>query len=297
MCNSPSCNHDDDDPFAHLGEDIANVPVGPSPEINVPGTYTEPCGKCHGRGRFISYSGRDCGPCFTCKGAGKLTFKTSAKQRERGREAAQRAAKRKQDSIADRATQWRKEHAVEARWINDTAERFDFARSMHDALVKYGHLTDGQLFAVRRCIARDDERRAQREAERQEREARAQSVDITPIVEAFERARGNGIRSPKLRLDTFVFSRAPDHGVNAGAVYVKEGETYLGKIAGGKLITGRDCDSDTEARILVVAADPATAATAYGRRYGRCSICGRELTKTESINRAMGPICAERFGF
>jgi hypothetical protein len=122
-------------------------------------------------------------------------------------------------------------------------------------------------------------------------------VDITPIIEAFERARGNGVRSPKLRLDTFVFSRAPDHGANAGAVYVKEGETYLGKIAAGRFQTSRECDKETEARVLAVAADPATAATAYGRRYGRCSICGRELTRNESIDRAMGPICAVRFGW
>lgn len=298
MCNSPVCMHnEDDDPFAHLGEDPSQIPVGPSPEVNVPGTYTEPCKKCRGSGSFVSYSGRYLGPCFTCKGKGTLTFKTSADQRFKGRQAAKRSAERKAEEKLSKLQQWDLDHPIEAAWLTANNGKFEFATSLAESLSKYGSLTEGQLAAVRKCIARDDERRAQREAERAEREQRAQSVDITPIVEAFERARGNGIRSPKLRLDTFVFSRAPDHGANAGAVYVKEGETYLGKIAAGRFQTSRECDAATEARVLAVAADPATAATAYGRRYGRCSICGRELTRNESIDRAMGPICAERFGW
>lgn len=28
------------------------------------------CVKCAGSGRFVSYAGRDCGPCFACKGTG-----------------------------------------------------------------------------------------------------------------------------------------------------------------------------------------------------------------------------------
>lgn len=297
MCTSPHCTHDDDDPFAGLGEDPTSIPVGPSPEINIPGTYTEPCTKCKGRGVFVSYSGRVVGECFTCKGKGKLTYKTSAKQREKSRDAGRRAAQRKADEARQKGQDWMDANPIEAAWINAQADRFEFARSMHEAVTKYGHLTDGQLAAVRRLILRDEERQLQRERERAERETKAQAVDIKPIIDAFERARDNGVRSPKLRLDTFVFSRAPDHGLNAGAVYVKEGETYLGKIAAGRFQTSRECTPEIEGRVLAVAADPATAATAYGRRYGRCSICGRELTRNESIDRAMGPICAERFGW
>lgn len=298
MCNSPVCMHnEDDDPFAHLGEDPSQIPVGPSPEVNVPGTYTEPCGKCKGSGQFVSYSGRYLGPCFPCKGKGKLTFKTSAKQREQGRKSAARTAERKAAERVSKVQQWKLDNPAEAEWIKTNAYRFDFATSMAEALDKYSSLTEGQLAAVRRCLLRDEERELQRARERAELEKSAKSIDITPIIEAFERARDNGVRSPKLRLDTFVFSRAPDHGANAGAVYVKEGETYLGKIAAGRFQRSRECDEATEARVLAVAADPASAATAYGRRYGRCSICGRELTRNESIDRAMGPICAERFGW
>ena len=36
-------------------------------------------------------------------------------------------------------------------------------------------------------------------------------------------------------------------------------------------------------------------AAAYGRKTGRCMICGRELTKQESIDAGIGPICASGF--
>src|SRR6478735_4050707 len=216
MCTSPHCTHDDDDPFAGLGEDPTSIPVGPSPEVNIPGTYTEPCKKCRGSGRFISYSGRPLGPCFACKGAGKLTFRTSAKQREQSRDSAARSRARKVEETRQKGQDWMDDNPIEAKWISAKAGSFDFAASMAQALLQYGHLTDNQLAAVRRCLLRDEERELQRERERNEREQKAQAIDITPIIDAFERARGNGIRSPKLRLDTFLFSRAPDHGANAG---------------------------------------------------------------------------------
>jgi hypothetical protein len=114
---------------------------------------------------------------------------------------------------------------------------------------------------------------------------------------AFGKAKQAGIRRPKLRLDVFTFSPASADGKNAGALYVKEGETYLGKIAGGKLFASRDCSQENKDRILAVAADPEQAAVAYGKRFGQCSVCARELTNEDSINRGIGPICAERFGW
>ena len=45
-----------------------------------------------------------------------------------------------------------------------------------------------------------------------------------------------------------------------------------------------------------VAKDPTAAARLYGQETGQCSCCGRELTRKESIDRGIGPICAELFG-
>lgn len=35
----------------------------------------------------------------------------------------------------------------------------------------------------------------------------------------------------------------------------------------------------------------------FGRRFGICCRCGRTLTTEDSINRMMGPICAEKLGW
>ncbi len=167
------------------------------------------CGKCKGKGKFVSYTGRIVGNCFACDGSG-------------------------------------------------------IARSVAPVL--------------------------------------SAPVDVSAIVTAFEAARGNGIKTPKLRLDGFVFSRAPDHGRNAGALYVKrkgggdEG-SYLGKIAGGAFFPSRDCDEATKARVIGVASAPHDAAKAYGLRTGECSCCGRELTNGISIDLGIGPICRSKFGW
>lgn len=74
------------DPLAEILDRIEADPMAePSakvPPANYqPKSFEEPCAKCRGTGRFITYSGRPCGPCFACKGAGKKVFKTSSEQR------------------------------------------------------------------------------------------------------------------------------------------------------------------------------------------------------------------------
>ncbi len=299
MCD----NHDDDDlndGIDDLWSDFGREPIAPRPlPVPQPATpFVETCSKCRGTGRFVSYSGRLLGECFACKGKGKKTFKTAPEQRAKGRESAEAARRRKLDELRAARDAWMRENAVEWRWMVDRAPRFDFAQAMVEAVDKYGYLTERQLDAVRRCVMRDEERNQQRNAER---EAKAKVVDVTAIHEAFATAVGNGVRTPKLRLDTFTFSLAPVHGANAGAIYVKEGKgfdaPYLGKVLGGKFYRSRDCSDDQEQRVVAAAGDPGAAAVAYGRRYGACSICGRELTNHASIDLGIGPICAERYGF
>lgn len=97
--------------------------------------------------------------------------------------------------------------------------------------------------------------------------------------------------------DTFVFSRAPDTGRNAGAIYVKENGEYLGKVTADQFYPTFSCDDTTRDRIITAAADPHTAAKAYGMRVGVCSCCNRELTNGISIELGIGPICREKFGW
>lgn len=130
------------------------------------------------------------------------------------------------------------------------------------------------------------------------KEQAPEAITITAIVDAFAAARTNGIKSPKLRLDAFIFSRAPDAGKNAGAIYVKskDGE-YLGKVAEGQFRPTMACDAPMTARVIEVAADPHKAAKAYGAKTGECSCCGRELTNAESVELGIGPICRDKYGW
>lgn len=46
-----------------------------------------------------------------------------------------------------------------------------------------------------------------------------------------------------------------------------------------------------------IARDPREAANLYGEQIGRCGVCNRRLTRTESRNRGIGPICAQNWGW
>ena len=252
--------------------------------------YKEPCKKCQGRGKFIGYTGYSLGDCFSCKGAGFHEFKTSPQYRDKARTS---TAARKEANKQAMIDAYAVEHPAEVIWLGLNSPKFEFAHSLCVALSKFGSLTEKQLAAVQKCMARDSERNVERTA----RVEAAPQIDITKIEVSFAKAMEKGIKRPKLRLADFKFSPAPATGNNAGAIYVKSGDTYLGKIAGGKLFKSRECDDQTASSILVAAADPEAAAVAYGRRFGQCAICARELTNGESIDRGIGPICAEKFGW
>jgi hypothetical protein len=294
---------DNEDFFAGLGSDFdGGIESGPDAKARVemlgakdtglglPVTHSEQCSKCGGSGRFYGYSGRVVGNCFACKGKGVLSFKTSAKDRADNRA---KAATRKANAMADSWSAFAESHPIESEWIRDNAQGFAFAQSMRDAVQKYGALTDGQLGAVRRCIARNMER----DAERKARVESALPLDTSAIESAFAKA-GTVLQSPKLRVAGFVISRAKSHSANAGGLYVKgNGGTYLGKILGGKFFRSRECTDADESSFRTVAKDPQGAAIAYGRLTGSCACCGRTLTDPESIARGIGPICADNFGW
>jgi hypothetical protein len=120
-------------------------------------------------------------------------------------------------------------------------------------------------------------------------------VDVSEMLAAMARAREGGISAPVLRLGDFSFAMAPAGGVNPGAVYVKRGRAYLGKIVAGRFRPVAGCDLETAFAILAAAVRPLAAAVAYGRATGRCSCCGRPLTNDVSIRLGIGPICRGRY--
>ncbi len=301
MCNQPDCRHDPlDDDFSDLYEgaaDFAREVLAPA-KVTSKVTFETTCNKCNGSGRFVSYSGSVRGDCFPCKGTGVIRTKTDPKVLEANRAKAAEKRARKDAENRSACEAWLEANPAEAEWLREAAGRgFEFAASLWEALRTYGHFTPKQEDAVRRATAKSLERKAQWAAEKAAREANMAEVDIARIEQAFASAKASGLKWPKLHLADFTFSPAPATGRNAGAIYVKAGDVYLGKIADGKLARSRDCTAEQEQAIVAVCSDPHAAAVAYGFQTGRCSCCGRELTNALSIELGIGPVCREKWGW
>jgi hypothetical protein len=246
--------------------------------------HWEACSECGGTGRWHGIR-----TCFKCKGQGKKSFKTSADERQRAQ--VQRQMK-KEDSEAAKAESFNAANPAIAAWIAANPG-FEFARSLGQAVRKYGDLTENQKAAVERSIAKTQ----QKVAAAQERVSNAVECDVSRIEQAFTTALSKGYKKPRLNLGEFQFSRAPDHGRNPGAVYVKQGEDYLGKVQTGKFIASAVCGDDRQSAVVLCASNPFEAAKAYGRRTGTCCCCGRTLTAHASIEAGIGPICASKHGW
>lgn len=174
-------------------------------------------------------------------------------------------------------------------WITTEANKGNsFAQNCLYGIRRYGKPTDNMLAAVRRSMA---PKSAPTVAE----------VDTTKLFDRFNHAFKIGrLKFPKLHFGEFVISRAPDTGRNPGSLYVKRKDgagTYLGMVKNSGFTASRDCDSETQNTVMSLIADPFAAVDGYGRRTGNCACCGRSLTAAESVDRGIGPICAERWGF
>ena len=262
--------------------------------------FEQACTKCNGTGRYtFGYINVRSGECFACKGKGKLSFKTSPATRLKAKMASQKRAVAQAQAKATTAQEWKDANPAEAMWMETSAPRFAFAGAMLEALNKFGSLTEKQFETVQRLTLQSAQFMAERQAEKAIRAESAPVVTVEAIEVAFNNAKQAGIKFPKLRLDTFVFSPASETSKNAGAIYIKNKEdgVYLGKVAGGRLFTSRDCDAETSERIVAVSSDPKQAAIAYGQKFGKCAICARALTDKDSIALGIGPICAEKYGF
>jgi hypothetical protein len=191
---------------------------------------------------------------------------------------------------SSRVAQWAQENPAAFAWVTDNADTNSFAGSLMASLYKWGQLTPKQLTAVMGAIARAKIM--------QDKKDNAPVVSLDPVEDAFKRASSAGVNRPKLRLGEFVFSPAPATGKNPGAIYIKHGNgEYLGKVLGGKLFTVAAVSTALEQDIVAVAADPLNAAIAYGKKYGKCSVCGRTLTDEDSVGRGIGPVCAANYGW
>lgn len=318
MCNeSKKPNFDPNDPFADIAdlEDTRqwngnNETVDVHKDLNraTIAKYEEDCKACRGSGTFYSYTGRPVGPCFKCKGKGKRYYKTSPETRAEQKRRRDEAKVKRAQANVEAAADWLNANPDVRDHLNEDAknERYgDFARSMLEAINKYGSLTEKQEAAIRKGMAKKAERQAKYKkdnAERTKRDADA-VIDFQPLLDAFANAVASGLRSPVIVVGDLRISRAKDHSKNPGCLYVTteaayEDRVYLGKInPAGEFFSVKACTAEYFDQIKELSGDVLAAAIAHGKKTGRCAMCNRELTNELSVELGIGPICRGKWGF
>lgn len=258
-------------------------------------TKTYPCQACGGTGiwrqRRRNRHGDD--HCFACKGTG--VFKTSPEARAKAK--AQRRQRKLDKAAAAREINCSHDGLLE--WLAANTGWNDFARSLVEQDMAGRQWSDAQVRAAQSMRAKTEAKRAAKEAERN---AQRVEVDLAPIAAMFATAAQSGYKRPLYRAEGVRLK--PGKG---GALYVLDDERtelghygeqpmYLGKIEDGSFRPGRNATEATAPALLAIATDPRGSAIKYGQRTGRCSCCGRELTRHSSIEAGIGPICADKWG-
>tara|TARA_R110002050_G_scaffold214146_3_gene350369 strand:+ start:407 stop:1246 length:840 start_codon:yes stop_codon:yes gene_type:complete len=253
---------------------------------------TFPCGQCAGTGKWSGGTNRHGNSnCLACKGKGYFMTSREDRNKLKTQRVARKVANKeslKSDFIS--SNEGLIEGLQAMQWHNK-------ASSLLEGFAKYGSLTEGQIKFARLILAGQAERDAKRAAADAAPKAK---VDLARVEEIFSNAKTAGKKSPKLRLDGMVLSLAGANSKNAGAIYVKAGSDYeaeyYGKVMSGEFHKMRSAPDSITTALQALAADPLSSAVAYGRTTGTCACCGRELTNKESIDRGIGPICAENWG-
>jgi ribosomal protein L37AE/L43A len=277
------------DPFAHLDDfaDATRAAAQPAAterlHVANGGDSQHACPRCKGTGVFRGYARTF--SCNACKGSGKVSRAVASAAKGRQTREANDKARRSAFIL---------EHTNELAYMQRRAQRSEFYAGLLSKFQTYGTLTEGQLASVRRDMADEP---ARLEAFRAQRSAKGGEVSISAIEALFATATDNDIKRPVFRAGGIEISKAPLHGANAGALYVKSDEgTYLGKIVGARFHASREAGPETLGTLQAVAADPTAEAIRYARLTGRCSCCGKGLVDPVSIRAGIGPVCAENWG-
>lgn len=246
------------------------------------------CTKCGGTGMYQGIRvHQEKSQCFACKGKGY--FKTSAFDRQKAKAKRDQKKADKQAEKTAAAVAYMEEHSELFEFMKANNHWNNFFASMIDAVAQYGRLTDNQVAAAYRSMDKIKAKQSQKEAEKP-------VLDLTKLNEVFANASENGLKKPKLRIADLVISLAPDHGRNAGYLYVKYQGNYAGKISPEGVFTKTfNTPEEVEQELIEFCKAPMEAAVKYGRETGNCACCGRTLTDPKSIELGIGPICLEKW--
>lgn len=124
---------------------------------------------------------------------------------------------------------------------------------------------------------------------------------IDGVRALFARAKAAGLKRPGISVSCegveMRLTRAPDSGRNPGAIYVKVGGEYAGKVLeSGGFIPGAGCPAGVAPALEAFGSDPAAVAASWGRTTGRCSFCSLPLADERSTAVGFGKKCADNYG-
>ena len=247
------------------------------------------CEACRGTGKWTHPTNRfDTRECFACHGKG--FFLSSPENRAKAKQA---RVNKKKEQRKENIQLFSKEYPEVFMYLALNVAKNRFCESLVDAIGKYGDLTENQLAAVHKGMAKEVDR-----AKAKEKAKKAVAVvDLSIIREKLETAKGNQVKYPKFKAgDNYVFTLAQPNSKNPDHVYVKQGDKYLGKISPDGEFFGYKLPEEHIKNVQEIAKDPLEGAKAYGLRFGNCGMCGRGLTNHRSIDAGIGPVCAEKYG-
>jgi hypothetical protein len=173
-----------------------------------------------------------------------------------------------------------------------------FARSLIDNFRDHG-LTPKQGDWVAILLDRVDQAKQPKHPRVREQLA----AGFIEIVTLFNRARKQGLRYPKIRLETALGQKIVLRMSKAGDVTVTDNASafhdrkYFGKInPEGLYSPTKIVTADVRQLLNDLAENPAKMAALYGHQTSNCCFCGLELTTSESVTMGYGPICADNWG-
>jgi len=299
--------------FEDLGDDFDTAPIAKglpssmedasrnqSEKAKPVKTWTEKCPKCNGSGRYFAPSSLGHQHCTKCKGVGMVVFKSSPEARAKNRV---KSAERKEKAVLGNIEKFAELHPDLHAWWSEggAGEHLNFAQSLRESVRKYGSLSERQLSAAKNCIVKFEEAKKRAQANLEAAAKASEGLDVSKAMEAMGHAVSKGIKKPKMRLalgedDSMVLSLAGPSARWYGSIYVIKGDgLYLGRVTDNVFVPSREGSSFGVESIISALAKPLESAVAYGRRFGSCSCCGRELTNHGSIEAGIGPICESKF--
>lgn len=182
--------------------------------------------------------------------------------------------------------------------LSQKAKTNKFAADLLDGFNRWGRFTDKQ-----RPWAEKLAREVLFPEIKQKTEGLKVGAGFARVNQMFLKARESGLKRPKIRLQDSIsnlieISFAPETGSNPGFIYIKSNKQYAGKISpDGEFFPVSSCSEITKNYLKSFSQNPLTVVSQYGRETGNCALCNRTLTKQESIDFGVGPICREKYGF